>query len=343
MFVNGAHTLADMVGGAFYRVVGSPDPFFRRVAVASSAIYRLAVETPGDTPPGKEFSLVAAVKKPGLTTQTNKRGMAMAPAAATSAAAAPAKAPAAKAASTVDDQLRAAMTAGRAFDGVPIGLATAVRRAADGSQMEIGIRVQIPATTKGPLTAAFGVADEAGKLRSGRRVIDAPPEGEPYILMFSVPVTAGAYRLRFAVADAAGRVGAVEKAVRADFAAMGPLAAGDLQASWTDAADKEQADFPSPEDLPAAAKTLNVSLELYQVAGETAPRDVLVKVAFGPAGQPPAIERIVSPENENGTWRAGAQFPLERLATGGYAVQATVLVDGQVVGTRATSVRLRGR
>jgi VWFA-related protein len=343
MFVTGAHTLADMVGGAFYRVIGSPDPFFERVAVASSAIYRLAVEPPADTVPGKEFSLVAAVKKPGLTTQTNKRAMAMAPVAAVTAKAAPLTAPAAKGGVTVDDQLRAAMTAGRTFDGVPIGLATAVRRSADGSQMEIGIRVQIPPTAKGPLTAVFGVVDEAGKIRSGRRVIEAPPDGEAYGLTFSVPVTAGPYRLRFAVADASGRVGAVEKAVRADFTAMGPLAAGDLQTSWADASEKEQAEFPSPEDLPAAATTLNASLELYQVAGQAVPRDVLVKVAFGPAGQPPAIERIVAPANDNGTWRADAQFPLERVPPGAYSIQATVLVDGKVVGTCSTSVKLRGR
>jgi hypothetical protein len=118
MFVAGAHTLADMVGGAFYRVIGSADPFFQRVAVASSAIYRLAVEPPADTAPGKEFSLVAAVKKPGLTTQTNKRAMAMAmaPAAAVTGAAPP-SAPAAKAGVTVDGSC-VAMTAGRTFDGV---------------------------------------------------------------------------------------------------------------------------------------------------------------------------------------------------------------------------------
>jgi hypothetical protein len=207
--------------------------------------------------------------------------------------------------------------------------------------METG-SAQIP-TAKGPLTAVFGVVDEAGKIRSGRQTIEAPPDGEPYGLTFSVPVTAGAYRLRFAVADAAGRVGAIEKAVRAEFTAMGPLAAGDLQTSWADAADKEQAEFPPPDDLPAAATTLNAALELYQVTGETVPRDVLVKVAFGPAGQPPAIERIVAPANQNGTWRVDAQFPLERVPPGAYSIQATVMVDGKVVGTCATSVRLRGR
>ena len=111
------------------------------------------------------------------------------------------------------------------------------------------------------------MVDEAGKLRSGRKVIDAPPEGEGYGLTFAIPVAPGPYRLRFAVADASGRVGAVEKAVRAELAPMGPFAVGDLQTAWLDADEKEQADFPPADDLPPAAKTLSVSLELFQLAG----------------------------------------------------------------------------
>ena len=162
MFVTGAQTMAGMVGGAFYRVVGDPDPFFRRVVAASSAVYRLAVDPPPDAKPGRDFSLVAAVRRRGLTTLTNKRAMVNAPStttvsAPTAAATAPSAAP------TVDDQLRAAMNAGRAFDGVPISLASAMRRAGDPAEVEIGISVQIPATAKGPLTAVFGGGRRGGE------------------------------------------------------------------------------------------------------------------------------------------------------------------------------------
>jgi VWFA-related protein len=67
MFMTGAQTVADMSGGTFYRVTGTPDPFFRRVATAASAIYRLAVELPADTPPGRDFALAAKVRRPGLS------------------------------------------------------------------------------------------------------------------------------------------------------------------------------------------------------------------------------------------------------------------------------------
>jgi VWFA-related protein len=341
MFVNGAHTMADMVGGAFYRVIGDPAPFFRRVVVASSAVYRLAVDPPADAKPGRDVSLVATVRKSGLTTLTNKRAMVTAPADASAGVSiAPPPAAPPKAAAPIEEQLRGAMNAGRALAGVPIRLASALRRASDPTQVEIGIRVQIPATAKGPLTAVFGVVDGAGKLRSGRRTIDAPAEGEDYQLVFSVPVTPGAYQLRFAVADASGRVGAVSTPVRAELAAMGPFAASDLQMSWIDGAEQEQSQFPGLEDLPSTAKALIASLDLY-AAAEAAPRDVLVKLAFGPAGQAASIERIVVPVSENGIFRAEAQFPLDRATPGAYIVQATVLVDGKVVGTASAAVRRR--
>jgi len=339
MFVTGARTLADMVGAAFYRVVGAPDPFFRRVAVATSGVYRLAIEPPGETTPGHDFALVATVRRSGLTVQANKRAIASAslvPAASSSA-----MAPAApKPAGSVDDRLRSAMNSGRATDGLPIGLVSSIRRAADPSQVEIGVRVEIPSAAKAPLTAIFGVVDTAGKLRSGRRPIDTPADGESYRLTFSVPVAPGAYRLRFAVADGTGRVSVVDTPVRAELTAIGPFAAGDLQTSWVTATGTgPAAQFP-PDDLPPSAATLNASLDLYLTAGAAVPRDVLVKLTFGVSGRP-GIERIVSPEHENGTFRADAQFPVERLAAGVYSLQATVLVDGAPVGTSSATIRKR--
>jgi hypothetical protein len=45
---------------------------------------------------------------------------------------------------------------------------------------------------------------------------------------------------------------------------------------------------------------------------------VMLKLTFGTAGQP-GVERIVSPVNDNGTFRSDAQFPLDRVAAGVYA------------------------
>jgi VWFA-related protein len=343
MFASGAQTVADMVGGAFYRVTGTPDPFFRRVATAASAVYRLSVELASDATAGQDIALAVKVRRPGLSAHANRH--AIAPSAAADAApaiapAAPLASPAAAAAPpmSLDDQLRAAIATGQTKGGVPIALAKALRRAQDPAQVDVGVRIDVPATVKGPLTAMFGLVDDTGTIRTAKKTIDAP-SGAGYAMTFSIPVTPGRYRLRFAVADADGAVGALESIVKAQLTAMGPLTASDLLLSTIDAKRQEQA-APAAEELPAAAKTLSASLELYPVAGAALPGDVLVKLALVAAGQQqPEIERIVTPENVDGTLRADAEFPVERLAAGTYSVQATVLVGANTIGTTSTTIR----
>src|SRR5262245_2163376 len=68
MFMDGAKNVAEMTGGIFYRVIGSPDSSFERIAAASSAVYRLGIEPPANATPGRTFNVVVSLKgKPGLT------------------------------------------------------------------------------------------------------------------------------------------------------------------------------------------------------------------------------------------------------------------------------------
>jgi hypothetical protein len=341
MLASGAQTLADMVGGTFYRVTGTPDPFFRRVATAASAVYRLSVELASDTTAGRDFALAVRVRRPELSAHANRH--AIAPPAAADAAtaiapAAPVASPAAAAspAMSLDDQLRAAIATGQTKSDVPIALAKALRRAQDAAQVDVGVRIQIPSTVKGPLTAMFGLVDDAGAIRTAKKTIDAP-SGAGYAIAFSIPVAPGRYRLRLVVADAAGAVGALESIVKAQLTTMGPFTASDLLLSTIDAKGQEQV-APALEALPAAAKTVNASLELYPVAGAARPGDVLVKLALVAAGQQqPEIERIVTPENVDGMLRADAEFPVERLAPGTYSIQATVMVGANAIGTASAT------
>jgi VWFA-related protein len=339
MLASGAQTVADMTGGTFYRVTGTPDPFFRRVAAAASALYRLAVELPADTAPGRDFALAATVRRPGLSAHANRHAVAPA---ATSSVTAPAASsprantPAPSAPLSLDEQLRAAIATGRARSEVPIAIAKALRRAQDAAQVDIGVRLDVPATVKGPLTAMFGLVDDAGSIRSAKKTIDAP-SGESYAMAFSIPVAPGRYRLRFVVADAAGAIGAVESVVDAHLAVMGPLTASDLLLS-TVAADGTDAAAPAAQALPADARTLTASLELYPGAPGAVAGDILVKLTLASSGEPQAgIERVVTPETVDGTLRAEAEFPLERLAPGTYAIQATVMVGANAIGTASAT------
>ena len=313
-------------------MVGAVGPVFDASPAAPSAVYRLAVEVPSDATAGEDVAVAVTVRRPGLTAQTI--GHAIVPSSGTTitTAAAP------PLAMSVDDQLRAALTTGRTSAAVPIALARALRRGQDATRVDVGVRIEIPATVEGPLTAMFGLVDEAGAMRSGKQTIDAPP-GDRYDLTFSVPVAPGRYRLRFAVADADGAIGSIESTVTAQLTTMGPLTASDLLLSTIDGKGGERP-APAMELLPSAAKTLNASLELYPAAGGAMPGDVLVKIALSGAGQtPPEIERVVTPETVGGVLRADAEFPVERLPRGVYSIRATVLIGATAVGTTSTTVR----
>jgi len=250
---------------------------------------------------------------------------------------APASAP------SMDDQLKAAINNGQPLYNVPISTATALRRLPGGTQLDLGVNVAVPARIKGPLTTAFGLVDAANSVRTGRKTIDASPDGSNYRLSFSIPVTAGTYKLRVAVADATGAVGSIETTIDAKLETMGPFSASDLLTSWTDASGKSQ--FLALEDVPGNVDTLNASLELYPAAGAPAAPptdDVKVRIGLYQRGKPePIAEHFVEPDSGDGFLRADAEFELAALAPGTYVLRAVVSVGGKDVGTTQASLRKR--
>ena len=319
MFLNGARTTTDMAGGEFYQVTGTPDRFFERIRTASSAIYRLAVEVPPDTPPGKDFALSARVlRRSGVTARANRHAIAAAPSSAAPAAAAALVAPAAastpRALVPPAEQMRRAIAAGRAMNGLDVSIERSVRRAADPAQVSIDVAIAISGAAKAPLNTMFGLVDAGGAIRTADRTIDAPDANGAYRLTFSVPVAPGAYKLRFAAADASGAVGAAESAVDATLTAMGAFLASGL----------------AIEPLPGSRRGILVAIELYPQA--SAPSDVIVKIAVT-SGSDAAVERVIVPEPLDGALRAEAEFMLDSLPPGASTIRATVLNGATVIGT----------
>jgi hypothetical protein len=320
MLANGAHTASDMMGGTFYQITGDADPFFQRIVVASSGVYRLAVEAPKDTAPGRDFTLSARLlKKDGLTVRANRHAVAANPADATTATAAPTPAPT-RTVVPPEEQMKRAILTGRALTGIDVAISRALRRAADPSQVSIDVAVTVGASAKGPIKTTFGLVDPGGAIRTSDKTLEPPEGGAPYRLSFSIPVAPGAYKLRFAALDAGGAVGAAEAVVDAKLAAMGPLLASDVIV----------------EPLPGASKRLLGAIELYP-SGD-APSDLLVKFALMGGGPDPLVERVAVPEAVDGVLRAEAEFALDRFGAGDYSIHATVMSGATVLGT-ATSRR----
>jgi hypothetical protein len=304
------------------KMTGAVGPSFDAVTPAVSAVYRLTIDVPPNTNPGREFSLSAIVRRPGVSVFANRRAVAAVPGTAVAAATAPRPAPV-KTAPSTEEQLRSAIATGRTLQGVTIAMDRTLRRASDRGQVAIDVEVEIPSSVKGPITLAFGVVDATGAVRSGRKEVPAASDGSPYRLSFSLPVAPGTYKLRLAAADAAGAVGAQESIVDARLAAMGPFTTSDLLQSRDGA-------------------RLATVLELYPIAGAAVPADVVVKIELAAAGnQTPEIERLVTPEPRDGMLVAEAEFALDKLTAGAYAVRATVISGATVLGTASAAFTKR--
>lgn len=337
MFLSGGQLLAEMAGGQFHRIIGQPEPFFGRVRTASAAVYRLGIEPSPDIDPSRVTSVEAKVNRRGLFVHANRHGVA--PASSAVAAVAP----------TIDDKLRAAIGNGQSHGAVPVRVATALRRSASGATLDLGVNAEVPASVRGPLVAMFGLVNDAdafGTMTSGRRDIEAPPGGGPFLLSVSLPVAEGTYRLRVAMADATGALGALEVPVDAVLSRMGPLVASDLMTAWVDAAGK--AHLFALEELPPAATSLQVLFELYAPPGgaagvlEALRNDVQVELTLTKAGEPePVEERSVVPQFSPGVLRVMAEFPTDGLAPGTYRLRARVRTGDQVAGSAIATVKKR--
>jgi hypothetical protein len=140
--------------------------------------------------------------------------------------------------------------------------------------------------------------------------------------VFRVPVAPGAYKLRFAAADATGVVAAIESAVDARLTTLGPLQASGI----------------GLQPLAGGGRGVRADIDLYPAAG-AAPADLVVKMALlSPSGDV-AVERVIVPEEDQAALRAEAEFALDRLPSGVYTVRVTVLSGTTVLGTLTRQIR----
>jgi VWFA-related protein len=320
--MQGIETMADMTGGNFWRVMGQPDRFFSFVMQSTAGVYHLGVEAPAGSLPGHDFTLAARVTRSGLTTHANRVAILPTPTRPV----------------PVDEQLQAVLLKGVPNYGVPSSVATVVRRGDTAAALELGANVEVPSSVPGPLTVVFGLVDATGKLRSGRKTIEAPTDGGDYRVSLSLAVSAGSYRLRFGVADAAGRVGSLDAPVTAQLRHVGAVLTSDVMTSWSGTDGKPQ--FLALEEVPPTATSLRTFLELYAAPDAPMPADVRVQwTVIGGTTMQPVVEQSVVPVQTTDRSTAAGQFALNTLASGTYEIRATVLVAGRAVGTVSTTFR----
>jgi VWFA-related protein len=326
LMLNGARSMADMAGGAFYEIAGDAGPFLERVARAASGIYRIAVEAPADTAPGKDFALAVRVLKRSdvAVTRASRRAIALPSADANpTASGLPAKAApvAERALIPPAEQMRRAIISGRTLTGLDVAIDRSVRRAQDASQIAIDVAFTVAAGGKAPIETIFGLVDASGAIRTSSKTL-TEAAGGAFRLAFTVPVAPGPYKLRFAAADAGGAVGSIEAPIDATLKSFGPLLASDI----------------AVRDLPGERRRVLAVMEVYPDAGAPVP-DVIVKMTLVANGVD-GVERVIVPEEEHGVLRAEAEFSLPPdAAPGSCAVRATVLNGATVLGTTTRDIR----
>ncbi|HEX5214983.1 MAG TPA: VWA domain-containing protein [Vicinamibacterales bacterium] len=320
---SGVHELAIAAGGEAFTVIGQADRFFKRIIAETSGVYRLGVDAPTSIKRDRFIDAKVKVNRPGVTVRSNRHALVRSEAAE---------------AVPIDDALRARLAQGGVAYGVPIALATALRRERAGDRVELGVNALMPANAPGPLTTMFTLVNEAGQaVQAGKKIATQTTATEDYRVALGIPIAPGAYRLRVAVADAAGNIGSVETSLDATLKKFGRFAVSELFLTWSGADATPR--FLALETLPADATTLRVGLELYPDDG-AAEAEVSVRFELVLAGATSAVLGQEAPAVRDGTLlSAGVDAPTKDLAAGVYTVKATVLEAGREIGVVTTVIR----
>ena len=321
----GVQTVASAAGGEAFKVIGQADRFLTRILSETSGIYRLGVEAPLSAAKHRYVSSKVTFARPGLTARVHRDAL-VASAADTSV--------------PIDDRLRARLAQGGVAFGVPIAVATAVRRDGDGPLLQLGINLEVPSLADAPLVTMFSLVNAAGQtVQMGRKEIAAAAPGEDYRLALPLSIGRGRYQLRLAVADAKGNIGSVEHQVAAGLAQVGDFEVSDLFTSWVGPDGRSR--FLALETLPPGAETLRAALEIYGrrsgSPGDPTVRIELVLVATNDV----VLEREVVPVREGAALVAAAEFDVQALDPGTYALRATIHEAGSLLGTVSSVVRKR--
>ncbi len=326
--MRGLETLVGLTGGALFRGVSRGTGVFDRISREASGLYVLGVEPQAGTPLTAPLDLRVRVKRPGLTVRSPQQVVPAAPLTAW------------------PDQKRAlgfTLRQPRPATELPLKVTTyTVRGSAD-----LRLKTLIAAELALPVGRAIDLAWGFEVRDKGRVIADAFDHGLPHgssatpdgvMLVTAVSLPAGAYTLRFAAMDAAGRRGSVDHPItvglRMTHAALGDNATPErLYFSDLLLGQDVENRFQPRLQFPADAGTISALLELYGGPQSGIDRVMVEFDVRGLDGATRAATRI-APTKADGEFRsvAIAQLPVARLSPGSYELHAKVLVDGHAVG-----------
>ncbi len=332
----GLDLLAGVVNADVYRVLGGATRVIDRTLLGWSGSYRVGVEPPTSLPRSGLVPVTVTVRRQGVTVRTAKSVLVRtmrptAPAAAASDA--PATPPSSEA------SLARLVDAGGTASEVPMTIGATSKRDEAGRDVQL-VTVEVPGSVMGPLSALFAATDDANRvIQRGTLTFAQPPAGEDYRVSLLVPIAPGPFRLRVAVADAAGALGSVEQNGVARVGRLRSSSVSDLLLSWV--GDDGKARMVALETIPAPARTLQVALEFYSTA-DPAGTNVRIAILNEASGDVLAASTPVPMKTLTG-WRVGVGIPVSSLSKGVFVVRATIKEGTDAPLTLSRTVRTSAR
>lgn len=218
--VQGLENLAGMSRGALFRVVGTGDAIFERLASELSAYYLLGVEQAPRDRDGKRHRIDVEVRRRNVSVRSRRAFV-------LSSAQGPQASP--------QDRLLSALKTPFAVAEVPVRLTTYSYQESASGKVRVVMAAEIgqSGASAGEYTVGFVLIDDKGGVASSgqeKRKLERIEgrENAPLGYIGAIVVEPGMYSVRFGVVDSDGRRGSVVRDVRAWKTAGEEFAVGDL-------------------------------------------------------------------------------------------------------------------
>jgi len=321
--------MATMSRGSLFRIAGTGESVFERLASEISAYYILGVEQRPKDSVGDRHRIDVEVKRRDVTIRS-RQAFVLSPARMAD-----------RARKSPETALREALASPFAVQGLPVRATTFVQQdpGSDKVQMVVAAQIGEAGAQAGAYTVGFIVVDNQNKVAASflDKLTLTPGSGSPNeALRFvgGVTVEPGTYSLRFAVIDEEGRRGSIVRDVSAWKMAGEPFAMADLVVGPVPSSGRGVTIQVEPHVL---TEDVAARLELYSTTD--APwKGTTVAFEIADNEDSPALTMLnasVEPGRQ-ATWRvASGAVPARSLPPGQYVVRAKIARDGQPVGVLA--------
>ena len=304
----GLANVATMADGVFFSGIGRATGVFERLRAEIAEPYALGVEAaPGDLD-GKAHEVRVQVARSGVVTRAQRHVLA------------------ASASPDLDAALARLIATPVDRVDFPVSVAAFTVRGEEATTVKVLVRADLGrgGPGKGPLRYAAMILSSNGQpvLQTGGTA--APPDGVASVLVTGQLVP-GAYRVRVAAIDTAGRAGSVEMPFRAGVRSIGGLQLSDVLPGARD---------ESPAIYVPAGTSFDPRLELSSAEVERFAH-TSVRFEVQRVGDSAAVQAVNAPLTETAFERqqiASTSMSTDGLAPGGYTVSAVIGIDGVATG-----------